>query len=220
MNYNINFRDNIYPEVFDSTSLGILNWIKENRDKFDFAKDPNAYEMTNLFLFGAKYSSEGKEINTDTLSQMWDIRSKDFKNCNISNNNFVYAICQDSYESAISGIALVNDENSHHALRKMAGIGLFLKQQQRDKGTINYNNPQELLELLSASKSLKAFHPDLFSKYAFEQNINTLCDLQLQNHLPDSVSKSIKDAQANVFEDLSVNRKSPDNPSYPDELEN
>ena len=220
MNYNNNFRDNIYPEVFDNTSLGILNWIKENRDKFDFAKDPNAYEMTNLFLFGGKYSSEGKEINTDTLSQMWDIRSKDFKSCNIPNNNFVYAICQDSYEAAISGIALVNDENSHHALKKMAGIGLFLKQQQRDKGTINYNNPQELLELLRASKSLKTFHPDLFGKYAFEENINTLCDLQLQNHLPDSVSKTIKDAQANVFEDLSVNRKSPDNPSYPDELEN
>ena len=220
MNYNINFRDNIFPEVFDNTSLGILNWIKENRDEFDFAKDPNAYEMTNLFLFGSKYSSEGKELNTDTLSQIWNIRSKDFKNCNISNNNFVYAICQDCYEAAITGTALVNDENSHHALRKMAGIGLFLKQQQRDKGSINYNNPQELLELLRASKSLKTFHPDLFSKYAFEENINTLCDLQLQNHLPDSVSKAIKDAQSNVFEDLLENKKSPDITSHFDKLEN
>ena len=53
MEYN-NFRDNIKPTVFDFMSMNILNWIKENRTEEEFAKDPNAYEMTNLFLFGAK----------------------------------------------------------------------------------------------------------------------------------------------------------------------
>ena len=77
---------------------------------------------------------EGKQIDTDTLSEMWQIRSQDFANCNISENNFVYQICKDSYESVMSGRSLVNDQNSHHALRKMAGLGLYLKQQQRDRG--------------------------------------------------------------------------------------
>ena len=50
MEYN-NFKDNIGPTVFDFMSMNILNWIKENRTEEEFAKDPNAYEMTNLFLF-------------------------------------------------------------------------------------------------------------------------------------------------------------------------
>ena len=50
-----NFKDNINPVMFNQMSKNILNWIKENRTKEEFAKDPNAYEMTNLFLFCAKY---------------------------------------------------------------------------------------------------------------------------------------------------------------------
>ncbi len=94
---------------------------------------------------------------------------------------------------------MVNDENSHHALRKMAGLGLYLKQQQRDTGTISYNNPQELLQLLQCSSSLKTFHPDLFEKYAFEQNINALCKLQLEQELPSEIVQSIKDAQSQIY---------------------
>ena len=59
MEYN-NFRDNIDPTMFDYTSTNVLNWIKENRTEEEFAKDPNAYEMTNLFLFGAKYRRRGR----------------------------------------------------------------------------------------------------------------------------------------------------------------
>lgn len=75
----------------------------------------------------------------------------------------------------ISGKLMVNDENSHHALRKMAGLGLFFKQQQRDNGTISYNNPQELLQLLQCSHSLKTFHPELFDRYAFKKKILMFC---------------------------------------------
>ena len=59
MEYN-NFKDNIDPTMFDYTSTNVLNWIKENRTEEEFAKDPNAYEMTNLFLFGAKYRRRGR----------------------------------------------------------------------------------------------------------------------------------------------------------------
>lgn len=199
MDYSYSFQDNIPSSTFNTTSKNVLNWIKENRDAFDWAKDPNAYEMTNLFLFGAKYSHEGKDIDIDTLTQMWDIRSKDFEGCNIGDNNFVYAICQDAYQSIISGKPMVNDENSHHALRKMAGLGLYLKQQQRDSGTITFNNPQELLQLLQCSSSLKTFHPELFDKYAFEENINILCDLQLKHELPSEISQSIQDAKNQIY---------------------
>ena len=156
--------------------------------------------MTNLFLFGTKYLHEGKDIDIDSLTKMWNIRSKDFERCNIGQKNFVYAICSDAYQSALSGKPLLNDENSHHALRKMAGIGLYLKQMQRDNGTINYNNPQELLQLLHCSHSLKTFHPDLFRKYTFDENINVLCKLQLDNELSDELAQDIKNAQKRLLD--------------------
>lgn len=199
MDYNYSFQDNIPSSSFNSTSQNVLNWIEENREKFDWAKDPNAYEMTNLFLFGAKYLHEGKDINVDSLTKMWNTRSRDFERCNISTNNFVYAICSDAYQSVLSGKPLLNDENSHHALRKMAGLGLYLKQMQRDNGTVQYNNPQELLQFLHCSNSLKTFHPDLFRKYAFDKNINVLCGLQLDNKLPDELVNEIKVAQEKVL---------------------
>lgn len=198
MDYNYDFESNIPYESFNSTSRNVLNWIEENRNKFDWAKNPNAYEMVNLFLFGGKYSQEGEEIDKEALTRMWDIRSKDFEWCNIDTNYFTYRICQDSYDSAISGKALVNDENSHHALRKMAGLGLYLKQQ-KDNGEIAYNNPQELLQLLKCSSTLKKSHPDLFDRYAFAQNINVLCTLQLQNDLSSKTIQSIETARDEIF---------------------
>lgn len=82
MDYNSTFQDNIPSAVFNSASRNILSWIEENRNAFDWAKDPNAYEMTNLFLFGAKYAQEGKDVDVNTLTKMWDIRSQDFERCN------------------------------------------------------------------------------------------------------------------------------------------
>lgn len=67
--------------------------------------------------------------------------------------------------------SLVNDKASHHALRKMHGIGLFCSQQKRDEKEIEYNNPKELLELIQASRTLKGVHPELFEKYQFQKNI-------------------------------------------------
>ena len=210
MDYSYSFQDNISSSFFDSTSKNVLNWIEENHDAFDWAKDPNAYEMANIFLFGAKYSHEGKTVDVDTLTRIWDIRSKDFERCNINQNNFVYKICQDAYQSALVGKSVINDENSHHALRKMAGLGLFLKQQQRDTGHISYNNPQELIQLLQCSKTLRTFHSDLFDRYAFEENINTLCRLQLEQPIPKEVAESITTAQSEVFKTVSMQSQSRD----------
>lgn len=196
MDFDKNFKDNIAHDVFDISSRNILNWIKENRDKYDWAKDPNAYEMTNLFLLAAKYKGQGKQIDTSVINEIWEIRKQDFERCNISENNFVYRIVQDSYESAMSGKTLVNDNQSHHALRKMAGIGLYLYQQKRDNKQVSYNNPQELLELLSSAKSLNKLHPELFERYAFLSNINKLCELQLSQKLPQQLKDTIKEAQS------------------------
>lgn len=218
MDYSYNFQDNILPFTIDSTSSNILNWVNENRDRFEWAKDPNAYELTNVFLFAAKYAQEGQSINTDTITNLWNIRSKDFERCNISPTHFVYAICHDSYQAALSGKALVNDENSHHALRKIAGIGLYLKQQQRDTGQISYNNPQELLQLLQCSSTLKTFHPKLFDKYAFKDNINVLCKLQLEHQLPTEIFESITSARQQLFEQPSITKKASPNSEHIQEL--
>ena len=58
-----NFVDNIRASEFNERAKGIADWIEENKDN-EWAKDPNAYEMTNVFLFAGKYASEGKDINT------------------------------------------------------------------------------------------------------------------------------------------------------------
>ncbi len=191
MEYSINFQDNISAQDFNNRANGTLNWIKENRDKFDWAKDPNAYEMTNMFLFGAKYASEGKEIDIQALDEMWNIRSKDFENCKVSENNFIYSICQDAHNAAVNGRVLVNDENSHHALRKMAGIGLYLKQQQRDGQKVCFDNLTELQTLMASSKTLKGLHRDLFDKYKFGDNIEVLCNLMLENNLDDKTKQAL-----------------------------
>ncbi len=177
MEYSIMFQDNILPQDFNNRSRGITEWIKNNRQ----VKDPNAFEMTNVFLFGGKYRQEGYDIDMIPLDEMWNIRSKDFANCGISENNFVYKICEDAYNSAKRGEALVNDENSHHALRKMAGIGLWLKQQQRDGEQLHYENFQEFQILIETSKTLKRVHPDLFERYRFDKNIDVLYNLIERN---------------------------------------
>ena len=51
----------------------------------------------------------------------------------------------------------------------------------------------------SFASSLKTFHPELFDKYAFEDNINVLCDLQLKHELPSEISQCIHDAKNQIY---------------------
>lgn len=187
-----NLQDNIRKEEYNDRTKGILQWIKENRDKADWAKDPNAYEMTNVFLLGGKYRQEGEKIDIEALDEMWNIRSKDFEHAGIMDQSFVYKICEDAYQSVQDGKALVNDEASHHALRKMAAIGLYCSQQRRDKENIKYNNPGELLELLETARTLKGVHPDLYEKYQFQANLERLCELQPENSLQNRIQKAME----------------------------
>lgn len=211
MEYNINFQDNIMASAFNDRVQGILDWIKENREKEEWAKDPNAYEMTNVFLLAAKYRQEREDINTEPLKEMWEIRSKDFERCGVSQQSFIYKICEDSYLAAVEGRALVNDENSHHALRKMAGIGLWLNQQQRDGQQVQYNNPAEFLQLIESAKTLKTFHPDLYEGYKFGENIETIMKLQLQQNIPSELQEMLQQAQEglqqNILQQSSVKRE-------------
>lgn len=215
MDYDENFKDNIPYDLLDMSSKNILKWIIENREKQDEAKDPNAYEMTNLFLCAAKYRSQGKEVDLSAINGIWEIRKGDFERCNISENNFVYKIVQDSYESAVSGKVLVRDSQSHSALRKLAGIGLHLYKEKRDNNQISYNNPQELLELLNNAKSLAMFHPELYKRYAVQSNINTICELQLSQELPEQVQQAIKQMQTElqVYEQKQSETKTSSNQS-------
>lgn len=187
-----NLQDNIRKEEYNDRAKGILQWIKENRDKADWAKDPNTYEMTNVFLLGGKYRQEGDEIEIGALEEMWNIRSEDFEHAGVSNQSFVYRICEDAYQSAQIGKALVNDEASHHALRKMAAIGLYCSQQRRDKGSVEYNNPGELLELVEAARTLKGVHPDLYERYQFQANLERLCELQPENSLQNRIQEAME----------------------------
>lgn len=192
MEYSRHFQDNIYPEEFNTRTKGINDWIEENRDLHDWAKDPNAYEMTNVFLFAGKYISEGRGVNLENIEKMWELRSGDFERCGISENNFVYQICEQSYNAAISGNALVNDEGSHSALRKMAGIGLYLMQQQRDTGRVEYNNLHEFMDLVADSQVLKQQHPKLYKGLKFDENISRLYEMQIE-HLDERSRQELKE---------------------------
>lgn len=192
MEYHKNFQDNISELEFNNKTKGIADWIEEHREKEEWAKDPNAYEMTNVFLFAGKYASEGKQVDLETVNKIWNLRMGDFENCGISENNFVYQICKKSYDSAMQKEALVNDENSHSALRKMAGIGLYLKQQKRDMGqNMDYDNPSELLELMENAKTLQKSHPDLYQSLRFEDNLRVLYELQ-QPHLDEKAKENFE----------------------------
>ena len=149
--------------------------------------------MTNVFLLGAKYASEGIDINKETLKEMWEIRSQDFARCGVSENNFVYRICEDAYQASQQGRALVNDEASHHALRKMAGLGLFLNQQKIREGKVEYNNPSEFLELVEASRTLRGVHPDLYERYGFEKNLEIINELLPENALSNRIQKAMSE---------------------------
>lgn len=180
---------------------GIVNWIKENREKEEWAKDPNAYEMTNVFLLGAKYASEGVEVNTETLKEMWEIRSQDFARCGVREGSTVYGICEDAYKASQQGRALVNDEASHHALRKMAGIGWFLCQQKTREGKIEYNNPNEFLELVEASRTLKGVHPELYERYGFARNLEIINEILPENALSGRIQKAMEELAPNPIEE-------------------
>lgn len=179
MEYSRNFVDNIRSSEFNERAKGIADWIEENKDKEEGAKDPNAYEMTNVFLFAGKYAFEGKDVNLETIERIWNLRKGDFERCGVQTNNFIYQICEQSYKSAMSKRALVNDESSHSALRKMAGIGLYLMQQKRENGQdIDYNNFGELMDLIEDAKQLKQRHPILHGELKFENNLNMLYRIQ------------------------------------------
>ncbi len=187
-----NLSENIYPQEFNDRADGIVNWIQDNRET-----DPNAFEMTNVFLLGAKYAQQNVGIKKTPLEQMWGIRSQDFARCGVSENSFVYKICEDAYHAAMISRALVNDEASHHALRRMVGIGLFLTQQKSREGKAEYNNPSEFLELLEASRTLKGVHPELFEKYGFKENLQIIARLQLEKQ--SGLETRIQSAMESVF---------------------
>lgn len=193
MEYSRNFGDNIRASEFNERAKGIADWIQENKEKKEEAKDPNVYEMINVFLFAGKYSSEGKDINVEAIERIWDLRKGDFARCGIQTNNFVYQICEKSYNTAVSKTALVSDEGSHRALRKMAGIGLYLMQQRRERGQdIDYNNFGELMDLIEDSMALKQRHPILHDELKFENNLNMLYRIQ-RTHLNEQSKVELDD---------------------------
>ena len=183
--------ENIYPEQFNETSKGILDWTKEFREKEEWAKDPNVFQMTNIFLLGAKYAEEGFDINKETLKELWDIRSKDFARCGVGEGSFVYGICEDAYKASQEEKAWVNDVDSHCALRTMADIGLVLYRQHYKGEEMKFDNAAQLYELIEDSRTLKTLHPDLYERYGFERNLEHFQNLQPENALSGKIQKAM-----------------------------
>lgn len=54
MDYSSTFQDNIPSSMFNSIAHNVLGWINENRDAFDWAKDPNILQKIILFMLFVK----------------------------------------------------------------------------------------------------------------------------------------------------------------------
>lgn len=87
----------------------------------------------------------------------------------------------------------------------MADIGLFLNRQKARGEKLEFNNPDQLLRLLQASRTLKGVHPDLFERYGFEQNLQTIARLQLEKE--SSLENRIQTAMDAVFQGEVSKRK-------------
>lgn len=174
INYSKSFKDSIQPQIFNEKAKEILKWTKINRKRYDWAKVPNVYELVNLFLFASKYKKEDKDIDLDILKEIWDLRKVDLEKTGINKSNFVYMICEDSYNSLINGKPLVNDEKAHYILRELADIGLNFEQQKNRNEKSYYNNTEKIKELSKSSKLLLSFYPELYKKYNVEENIKMI----------------------------------------------
>lgn len=174
INYSKPFKDSIQSQIFNQEAKKVLDWIKINRERYDWAKIPNAYELVNLFLFAAKYRQEDKDINLDILKELWDLRKVDLEEASINKSNFVYMICEDSYNSLIKAKPLVNDQKAHYILRELADIGLNFNQQKNRNEKLYYNNTERIRELSEFSKILLSTYPELYKKYNIEENINII----------------------------------------------
>lgn len=62
------------------------------------------------------------------------------------------------------------------------------------------------MHFLECSNSLKTFHPNLFDRYGFKENINVLCNLQLENELPVQLVSEIKDSYNKIFNKSTPNK--------------
>lgn len=58
-----------------------------------------------------------------------------------------------------------------------------------------YNNPNELLELIEASRTLKGVHPDLYEKYQFQTNLERLCEIQPENNLQSKIQEAMNNLE-------------------------
>ena len=124
---------------FASNLSRVIAWIIDNPDT-----DPNAYEMCALYLKAAEFHGDITEEVRENLAFMDRVRMQDFKNrLDVSVDHPLFDLIADLYDNAIKGVVITQDPVAKEAICKIAGIFLYIVQEQRKNPSFCYDNSVE-----------------------------------------------------------------------------
>ena len=130
---------------------GVYGWFSSDPNAKSL--DPNAYELTGLFIDANNARLDGKAISEEAsshLNEMWENRRENYLKNNIGTNNLSFRICSDCYDGKLSNTKFSTEATA--LLQRLAGVSLYLNQEVRNNGFVNYNNIWELQEIENNAK--------------------------------------------------------------------
>lgn len=117
----------------------VIAWIIDNPDT-----DPNAYEMCSLYLKAAEFRGSITEEIRENLAFMDRVRMQDFKNrLDVSLDHPLFELIATLYDNAVNGVVITEDPIAKEAICKIAGIFLYIVQEQRKNPGFSYSNQAE-----------------------------------------------------------------------------
>ena len=155
---------------FEARVTEIYNFKFLNDERV--ALDPSASIMVSLLADYNNFKLENTIISEKTEKQialLFKTEKLNYVRNNIGIDNVAYRICHDMYEGNLKQKALKAKDAV--ALQMMAAISLFINQQLRDDGEVNYDRTNEwqiLKNLVNDSK--EEVIRDVYYEFAAELN--------------------------------------------------
>lgn len=117
----------------------VIAWIIDNPDT-----DPNAYEMCKLYLKAAEFRGNLTYEIISNLAFMHRVRMQDFENrLDVSLDHPLFELIATLYDNAVNGVVITEDPIAKEAICKIAGIFLYIVQEQRKNPGFSYSNHAE-----------------------------------------------------------------------------
>lgn len=130
-------------QAFATDLNRVIAWIIDNPDT-----DPNAYEMCSLYLRAAEFHGVLPQEVRDDLAFMDRVRMQDYKKrLDVSVDHPLFELTAILYDNAVKGVVITDDPIAKEAICKIAGIFLYIVQEQRKNSLFCYSNKSEFREL-------------------------------------------------------------------------